>query len=1378
MEPLPQDMPPSSNIENSRDSSGILKIWTWECDLVGNYISCSSEIEKYTGFKPEDIIGKSFYTWRLTPEDQQNLSELLQTGNLSGELDTHLVLENNKILPVRMHIFSRVSETGVITGWHGFNQVLVQEQTERLEPQNLPESGLPKLEEAPLERTFQPINGFAYDHGKVSPSTEFWTEEARLCQINHQTIFRPASEKSQALIVVPFQFGEYGTGVIEIIDDRPDKMWSEVDRTTIEVVTHQLSMSLENSLLYAIAQQELKERYRAEEEILRRNQDLARLNQIGQQLSKLSTQEEIFDFIYDTIGQLIDNRNLIIALYDSKDATLSFPVYVSDGKKQHVSRQYFANGIPEYVIRYKTPLLLTGQAQMELSELGIDLPEHVPQSLLAIPMLAGEKPIGTIILQNFQTNNAYNFIHMELLSTIATQTATSLENAILFTEIKNALDVIANREWYQANIARAVASLSQHGSRALPEVLEALAEATHADGVFYAEIKADKEGLFWRPCAYWASPLFEQPPKNIFEQQRLSVKTYQSWTSELQRNGFYSEKLTTSNSEENKFLIHQNISSLLLLAVPGKVSIPSFIAFLQVKEAREWHNEEIGILRVAADALANTNIREELLDQLQNSLDESQMLYNTSHSLALASNIQEMLNALQLDINTTMINRAVLILFEYDPSGRLTNAQIAANWYRGEGTPPLSVGTDLPIPNYDHFFFHLPSMFMDDVNEYSADKAITAIYKNWNIRSLAALPLYANQRQTGILYLISEEKYLFSGREIRSYPPLTDQMATAIENIRLLKKTEATLEETESLYKISTLIARASSIENLTELVAQYVPTNVDRVAIIQLYLNSNGDLSDIDIFALLDIRKEPQRRRITIPAFTFFIQQFFSSEPVIFSNIKKSKLNLSAKKIFQQIGFSSVLSIPLYTGGRIVGYLLLGSPHSTAFSLVETRLLQMAATGIAQALERLRLFQEAQRRALELQTAAEIARDTTSTLSYNTLLNRIVNLIQERFGFYHTSIYLLDEKSEFAVIEEASGDAGKEMKQRGYKLAVGSDSVIGTVIASQTPVNINDASQSILYSRHPLLPDTQSIIGIPLKLGDHILGAVEIQSDHLNAFSENEVSVLKILVDQIAVAINNARAYELSQQAVTEMQKLDRLKSQFLANMSHELRTPLNSIIGFSKVILKGIDGPVTETQQQDLTAIYNSGQHLLTLINDVLDVSKIEAGKMELQMSEVNLPEIINSIVPTVKGLIKDKPVVLKTILPEKLPLLVADPMRIRQILLNFLSNAAKFTDEGSITVEVEQVTSPEGKAEVMVKVVDSGPGIAPSDQNKLFQPFSQVDSSPTRKTGGTGLGLSICRSFVEMHGGRIGLLWSEVNKGSSFFFTLPISPQEKSL
>jgi PAS domain S-box-containing protein len=326
------------------------------------------------------------------------------------------------------------------------------------------------------------------------------------------------------------------------------------------------------------------------------------------------------------------------------------------------------------------------------------------------------------------------------------------------------------------------------------------------------------------------------------------------------------------------------------------------------------------------------------------------------------------------------------------------------------------------------------------------------------------------------------------------------------------------------------------------------------------------------------------------------------------------------------------------------------------------------------------------------LAASSEIGRLVTSTLDLNTIFTRTVNLISERFGFYYAAIYIIEETGFNAVLREAIGEAGEKMKAQRYSIAVGSNSIVGKVAESIEPRLVNDTDLEPLYVPNPFLLDTRSEVAIPLRIGSRIVGVIDIQSIQAYAFTKDDLSVLQSLADQVAVAIDNARSYELSQQLIKDLREVDQLKSQFLANMSHELRTPLNSIIGFSRVILKGIDGAVTDMQQQDLTAIYNSGQHLLGLINDILDLARIEAGKMELNFEEVHLGEMTTSVMSTAKGLVKEKPIQLLQRIPANMPAVRGDTMRVRQVLLNLISNASKFTDEGSITVDAVVQNSPQ--------------------------------------------------------------------------------------
>jgi signal transduction histidine kinase/DNA-binding response OmpR family regulator len=618
------------------------------------------------------------------------------------------------------------------------------------------------------------------------------------------------------------------------------------------------------------------------------------------------------------------------------------------------------------------------------------------------------------------------------------------------------------------------------------------------------------------------------------------------------------------------------------------------------------------------------------------------------------------------------------------------------------------------------------------------------------------------------------------------------QVGVAVENASLFQQTEIALGETAVLYQASAELNSAQSYDDILAILRRHTYLGkADHDLAIQLFdrpwvgeevpewaypiARWNPGTADLPVEVF-----KPRYALQTYPA----VRMLRPDKPTIINDINKvENLDENTRSLAEGMRARGVVFAPIFVAGQWIGFI--DAVYSQVIPFIETEARRLASlvSQASVAIQNIRLLEESRRRAEQLQTAAEIARDTSSTLALDDLLGRAVNLSCERFNYYHTSLFLIDDSGQFAVVRAATGEAGAEMRRRNHRLGVGSRSVIGYVTQTGLPRVVNDVQADPIHRPNPLLPLTRAEVALPLKIGrsdtsavtTSVIGVLDLQSTQVNGFNPEDIAVLQILADQIAVAVDNARAYEISQQAVDEMRKADQLKSQFLANMSHELRTPLNSIIGFSRVILKGIDGPITDLQQTDLSAIYNSGQHLLRLINDVLDLSKIEAGKMELAMEDnVSISDLVNSVMSTTAGLVKDKPIKLARSISADLPNVRADPVKVRQVLLNLLSNAAKFTESGTITIEASLRTSEKGNPEMLVSVIDTGPGIALEDQKKLFQPFSQVDASPTRKTGGTGLGLSICRHFIEMHGGIIGLT-SEVGKGTTFYFTLPL-PQPK--
>ncbi len=403
--------------------------------------------------------------------------------------------------------------------------------------------------------------------------------------------------------------------------------------------------------------------------------------------------------------------------------------------------------------------------------------------------------------------------------------------------------------------------------------------------------------------------------------------------------------------------------------------------------------------------------------------------------------------------------------------------------------------------------------------------------------------------------------------------------------------------------------------------------------------------------------------------------------------------------------------------------------------------------------------------RTKQLMAASDVARAASSSLNLEIILHTTVELICDRFGFYHASVFLIEPGSDVAVLHESTSQPGQILKERRHQLAVGSRSLVGVATATRRPRIVQDVLVDESHFKNPLLPATRAEAVFPLLSGETVVGALDVQSTQVNAFTPDLVDLLMTLADQIAVAVFNARLYEQQKGTAEHLAQVDRLKTEFLTIMSHELRTPLNSIIGFSKVILKGIDGPITDQQRNDLTSIYNNGQHLLGLINNILDFSKIEAGKLELNFEEVDLRQKIQTAVRSAAGLLQDKPVELEVQLPEGPLTVEADGTRFQQILLNLVSNAAKFTEAGKITI-----TAGRHDDWLTVSVADTGIGIPDDKITEIFKEFTQVDSSNTRRFSGTGLGLPIAKRLVELHGGRI---WAESQpgRGSTFTFKLPV-------
>jgi signal transduction histidine kinase len=286
-----------------------------------------------------------------------------------------------------------------------------------------------------------------------------------------------------------------------------------------------------------------------------------------------------------------------------------------------------------------------------------------------------------------------------------------------------------------------------------------------------------------------------------------------------------------------------------------------------------------------------------------------------------------------------------------------------------------------------------------------------------------------------------------------------------------------------------------------------------------------------------------------------------------------------------------------------------------------------------------------------------------------------------------------------------------------------------------------------------------------PLLRGEEIVGMLVVRRRTPGAFAKNIVDIIKTFAAQSALAIQNARLFHEIRDKSRQLEEASQHKSQFLANMSHELRTPLNAILGYTELMADGAYGEPSEKMMGILKRLEANGKHLLGLINDVLDLSKIEAGQLVLELSDYSVQDIAQTVRSTLEPLAADKKLAFKVELSPDLPPGLGDGRRLTQVLINLVGNAIKFTDAGEVVIKA---VANNGSFQVSVR--DTGPGISAADQAKLFQEFQQADNAVTRKKGGTGLGLAISKRIIEMHGGKIWVE-SKPGQGSTFAFTLPV-------
>lgn len=516
----------------------------------------------------------------------------------------------------------------------------------------------------------------------------------------------------------------------------------------------------------------------------------------------------------------------------------------------------------------------------------------------------------------------------------------------------------------------------------------------------------------------------------------------------------------------------------------------------------------------------------------------------------------------------------------------------------------------------------------------------------------------------------------------------------------------------------------------------------------------------------------------IECPIYPYYNQQLARGETIVINRMDDGSVPLEVKAIAQSCQIQALLIAPLLYQQSFWGGIILHQCEQRDWTTEELSLIKAISDQCAIAIYQAQLFSKLQQQAMRERTLNQISRALNSSLDPEYILQEIVRLTGECFGVDRLMIFSVEAEQIQVLTEWRSCNQIVSMLHQKLTLSEwpalldpNSEFYNSRCFHAPEYAKVQPTSSHVQAEAHTL-----SVLSVPIFIRDKMFGGLCLHTTTAyRTFTNDEIHLLQQIADQAAIALYNAQSYELLEELVQERtQELERekllsdaanrAKSEFLSNISHELRTPLTGILGFSGVLLEQIFGSLNSKQKQYVSCINSSGKHLLALINDLLDLTKIEAGKEELTIETVQAAEVGQACLAMVEERCQQRGLQLFLGVENDISTCMADQRRLKQILANLLSNAVKFTDSGSITLKIEQTAQ-----EILFSVIDTGIGIAKADQISIFEPFKQVDGGLNRKYEGTGLGLTLSQRLAQLHGGDL-TLESELGSGSCFTLRLP--------
>jgi GAF domain-containing protein len=991
------------------------------------------------------------------------------------------------------------------------------------------------------------------------------------------------------------------------------------------------------------------------------------------------------------------------------------------------------------------------------------------KAITIVPMIRGESAIGAIsVIRLLPGPLKPN--QVALLQTFADQAVIAIENVRLFNETKEALE----RQTATSEVLNVIARSPSD----VQPVLDAVAEsAARLCGASDALIMTSEAGMLVRRAHFGpiqsvsaARPLTRGTPTGRAVLERCTVHV-EDVLAEIER-GDYLEAAALQR--------RNGMRTILSVPLVREDSVIGVISMRRL-EVRPFTEKQIALVKTFADqaVIAIENVR--LFNETKESLERQTATAEILRVIASSpSDVQPVFDAIAASARRLLGGHAanvarragdLLELAAFTSTGEAGDSEISRLWpakITGKGHMGKALLSKAPA-------------WVEDIEtDTSYSDEFRAGARARGMRSAVSVPMLREGEAIGVISVNRSIPGRFSDHQTNLLQTFADQAVIAIENVRLFNETKEALERQTATAEILKVISSSpTDVQPVFDAIVASGLRLFGGMGVV-MRLIRNGQLIRVAsaMSSNLHDESDPDPRPIDPGSAAGRAVRLRETVEIV-DTATCDWLDERSRTYFERRGYKAAVFTPMLRERVAIGALGVVRGTVGAFSDKQLELLRTFANQAVIAIENARLFKELQSRteALtksvgQLTALGEVGQAISSTLDLETVLKTIVQRAVQLTALDSGAIYEYDESKEQFTLQAADkieSELVEAVRRTPIRKGDGATGRIAvTLEAEQVPDIEGDTYRG---SRKDVLMRSgyRAVLAVPLLREDHLLGALQVFRRAPGPFAPEIVELLKTFATQSAMAIQNARLFREIAEKGKQLEEASKHKSHFLASMSHELRTPLNAILGFNEMILGDVYGEVPTDMKEPLTDIQSSGKHLLRLINNVLDLAKIEAGRMELALADYSVHDTVESVRSTLRPLAAEKGLDFIVTVPADIPLAYGDAGRITQCLMNLAGNSLKFTKAGKVEISVEQ-----DNGRLTYRVADTGIGIPPEKIASLFTEFKQTDATIASEYGGTGLGLSISKKFIEMHGGRIWVE-SEVGSGSRFIFEVPLRAGE---